>query len=101
MDKEPDLERVQHQIELAERAASIVSDPTTAGRLRAFADGMRQMLQGWLIARRRKHEIRANAYRLWEQAGRPSGRDLEFWLQAERELEESGHIGKRFASSGD
>ena len=26
------------------------------------------------------------AYQLWEEAGRPSGRDLEFWLTAEAQL---------------
>jgi DUF2934 family protein len=26
------------------------------------------------------------AYQLWEQAGHPSGRDKEFWFQAEAEL---------------
>lgn len=26
------------------------------------------------------------AYQLWEQAGRPVGRDLEFWLAAEAKL---------------
>jgi hypothetical protein len=26
------------------------------------------------------------AYQLWERAGCPQGRDLEFWLQAEAEL---------------
>jgi hypothetical protein len=26
------------------------------------------------------------AYQLWEQAGRPAGRDLEFWLNAEVKL---------------
>jgi hypothetical protein len=31
-------------------------------------------------------EIRARAYALWEQAGRPEGDGLPFWLQAEREL---------------
>jgi len=31
------------------------------------------------IIRRRSHE-------LWEAAGRPEGRDQEFWYQAEREL---------------
>ncbi|HLH57458.1 MAG TPA: DUF2934 domain-containing protein [Verrucomicrobiae bacterium] len=28
------------------------------------------------------------AYQLWEQAGRPTGRDLEFWLAAETKLRE-------------
>jgi hypothetical protein len=26
------------------------------------------------------------AYRIWEQAGRPDGKALEYWLQAEAEL---------------
>ena len=31
------------------------------------------------------NEVTNRAYRLWEQAGRPQGRDLEFWVQAEAE----------------
>jgi hypothetical protein len=34
-------------------------------------------------------EIVRRAYELWEQAGKPNGRDQEFYLQAERELTES------------
>jgi hypothetical protein len=33
-----------------------------------------------------KQEIDARAYRLWEQAGRPEGRESEFWHLAEQEL---------------
>ena len=33
-------------------------------------------------------EIQQRAHQLWEQAGRPEGRDEEFWYQAERELRE-------------
>jgi hypothetical protein len=33
-------------------------------------------------------EIQTRAYQLWEEAGRPEGRDQEFWHQAERELTE-------------
>lgn len=81
-----DPRKMQHQIEMAERAASTVSDQTTAQRFIAFAQDVRQRLQNWQTARRRKHEITARAYELWEQAGRPSGRDQEFWLRAEREV---------------
>jgi hypothetical protein len=31
-------------------------------------------------------QIRARAYFLWEEAGRPSGDGVQFWLAAEREL---------------
>ena len=34
-----------------------------------------------------EREIRTRSYLLWETAGRPQGRDLEFWLRAEAELE--------------
>ena len=30
------------------------------------------------------------AYHLWEQAGRPDGRDLEFWTRAEEKMAASG-----------
>ena len=32
--------------------------------------------------------IRAKAYELWEQSGRPAGLELEHWLLAERTLTE-------------
>jgi len=32
--------------------------------------------------------IRTRAWQLWDQAGRPEGRDDEFWLQAEKEIRE-------------
>jgi len=35
--------------------------------------------------------IAVRAYQLWESAGRPSGRDLEHWLQAEAELNAANH----------
>ena len=36
----------------------------------------------------RRGKVRARAYELWEQAGRPAGRELEFWLEAERQIED-------------
>jgi hypothetical protein len=83
-----DPRKLQHQVELAERAASVVSDQNTAQRLRAFAEDARKILQRQLTAMRRKREVRARAYELWDQAGRPSGRDQEFWFRAEDELQD-------------
>ena len=34
-------------------------------------------------------EITRRAYELWEQAGKPEGKDEDFYLQAERELSEA------------
>ena len=41
------------------------------------------------MARPRGIEIVRRAYELWEQAGKPEGRDQEFYHQAERELTEA------------
>jgi Protein of unknown function (DUF2934) len=35
-----------------------------------------------------KEQIIHRAYELWEQAGKPEGRDKEFYHQAEQELKE-------------
>jgi hypothetical protein len=31
--------------------------------------------------------VRERAYLLWEKAGRPYGREFEFWAEASREIE--------------
>jgi hypothetical protein len=33
-----------------------------------------------------EHAIRERAYQLWEQSGRPHGRDIDFWLKARKEI---------------
>ncbi|MGL9621768.1 DUF2934 domain-containing protein [Bradyrhizobium sp. U531] len=76
--------KIEHQIELATRAAALVKDETTGHRFRSFAEELRRKLRRML----RRGQVRARAYELWEQAGRPVGRELEFWLEAERQLED-------------
>ena len=86
LDEDPrDLER---KIEQASRIASRVTDQTTYQRLTAWVEELRQRLQKRLAARRSREAIRTRAHELWEQHGRPTGRDEEFWLQAEAELRE-------------
>ena len=36
--------------------------------------------------------IANRAYRLWEKAGRPAGRDLDFWLAAENEHDQCQRV---------
>jgi hypothetical protein len=40
-----------------------------------------------------EEQIRSRAHELWEQAGRPDGREDEFWHQAERELKQTEGLG--------
>lgn len=76
-------QKIEHQIELATRAAALVKDETTVRRFSSFAEELKQNL----LRMMRRGKVRARAYELWEQAGRPANRDLEFWLEAERQIE--------------
>ncbi len=76
--------KLEHQIELATRAASLVNDETTGQRFRSFAEELKRKL----LRMMRRGKVRTRAYELWEQAGRPSNRELDFWLEAERQIED-------------
>ena len=86
MSQSEDPPELQRQLELATRIASSVTDQTTVERLRAWIEDLKQKLPHRLEARRIKQEITLRAREIWEHNGRPSGRDLEFWLQAESEI---------------
>jgi hypothetical protein len=45
-----------------------------------------------------EEDIRHRAYEIWEQNGRPEGRDEEFWHQAESEFN-NGNIDEPSPSS--
>lgn len=38
----------------------------------------------------REARVRARAHQLWEQEGRPHGRDADHWAQASREVDAEG-----------
>ena len=88
MDQNEDPRELELKIEQASRIASRINDPTTLERLREFVEELKRRLRQRLAARRAKEETRTRARQLWEQNGRPSDRDLEFWLQAEAEISE-------------
>ena len=46
------------------------------------------------IATPSQNRIRRRARQIWEENGRPAGRDEEFWFQAERELRETAELAK-------
>jgi hypothetical protein len=88
MDESEDPKELERKIEQASRIASRVNDPTTVERLTAWAQDLRHRLRQILETSHTKQEIRARARELWEQNGRPAGRDVEFWLQAEAEIKD-------------
>jgi len=86
MDQSENSRDLERKIEQATRIASRVTDQTTVERLRVWIEDLKQKLRQRLEARRIKQEITVHAREIWEQNGRPVGRDLEFWLQAESEF---------------
>ena len=76
--------KIEHQLDLATRAAAHVSDEVTVRRLRKYAEELRQKLFQMI----RRPKVRARAYELWMQAGQPPDRDLEFWVEAERQVKD-------------
>jgi hypothetical protein len=83
---ETDPLELERKIAQASRISSRIADQTTYERLWTWVEELRQRLGQRQAARRMREEIRARAHELWEQNGRPAGRDLEFWLQAESEI---------------
>jgi hypothetical protein len=86
MDLFEDPHQLEHEIDRANRLAAGVTDQTTYQLLKQFVEELSQRLQDRLAATRAKEMVRARARELWKINGQPAGRDLEFWLQAEREL---------------
>jgi hypothetical protein len=46
------------------------------------------------LAEPNEEKIRKRAREIWEENDRPVGRDVEFWLQAEREFREAEDLAK-------
>ena len=88
MDQMEDPQELERKIEQAARIASRVTDQTTVERLRAWIEELRQRPRRRLEGRRTKQAISARAREIWEQNGPPPDRDLDFWLQAESEINE-------------
>ena len=87
MDQRDGPEELERKIALASRISASITDQTTVERLRAWVEDLRQRLRERRVARRTRQEIEARARELWDQNGRPPDRDLEFWLQAEAEID--------------
>jgi hypothetical protein len=50
---------------------------------------------------RRYEKVRLRAYEIWQEEGKPEGRDLEFWRRAEAEIpEETDSDHKSSSDSG-
>jgi hypothetical protein len=70
-----------------------IGDQETVQRILELSAKLKRRARA--IARPTENRLRRRARELWEESGRPSGRDLEFWLQAEREFHDAEDLAKR------
>jgi hypothetical protein len=70
-----------------------VGDRETVQQILALAEELKQRARA--LARPNEDRIRRRAREIWEENGRPAGRDEEFWFQAEREFREAEEIAKQ------
>jgi uncharacterized membrane protein YccC len=83
------LEKVHKYRDLARR----VGDEETARRIWGLTSELKQRARA--LAKANDEAIRARAREIWEENGRPAGRDEEFWFQAEREFREAGELARQ------
>jgi hypothetical protein len=55
---------------------------------------MRRDCASAIVASPNEERIRKRAREIWEENGRPSGRDQEFWFEAEWEFHEAEELAK-------
>jgi Protein of unknown function (DUF2934) len=67
------------------KLARWIGDRETVQRILALADELMQRARA--LVEPAEEKIRKRARKIWEENGRPAGRDEEFWFQAERELQ--------------
>ena len=89
---------VRHLLRKAEkyrRFAQSIGDQETVCRILALTDELKQRARD--LERLEEARIRIRAWEMWDENGRPAGRDQEFWFQAEREFHEAHDLAKRSA----
>jgi hypothetical protein len=69
-----------------------VGDRETVQRILDLAAKLKRRADA--LAKPSQNRIRRRARQIWEENGRPSGRDEEFWLQAEREMREAEDLAR-------
>ena len=69
-----------------------VGDRETVQVILALVEELKQRARA--LAKPNEEKIRVRAREIWEENDRPVGRDVEFWLQAEREFREAEDLTK-------
>jgi hypothetical protein len=77
--------------------AQWISDGETVQRILSLAEQLRGRAR--VLAKPSEKRIRRRAREIWTANGRPTGRDEEFWLEAEREFQEAERLAEQDRNS--
>jgi hypothetical protein len=91
---------LRQQAERYRRLRRQISDPRTVHAICELAGEF----ETTAAELEKRHHVRERAREIWIERGRPEGRDVENWLEAERELagegQRSGRVGDLPSRSG-
>ena len=76
-----------------------LGDQETVQRILALTEELKQ--RAVALAKPEEAKIRKRAREIWEENNRPDGRDVEFWLQAEREFREAEQLANEIRDLSD
>jgi hypothetical protein len=68
----------------------LIDDGETTARILDLTEELKQT--ALVLAKPDEEQVRIRAREIWEENGRPFGRDQEFWYQAEREFTEAEEL---------
>jgi hypothetical protein len=89
MNEKSDRKELERRLGQAKRAAALHNDPVTTERLLKLVKDLQEQLREPAMENPTEKQIVRRAYELWEQAGKPEGRDQEFYHLAEQELRDA------------
>jgi hypothetical protein len=87
VDQKSDVNHLRAKADKYRMLARSVTDRETATRIMELTHELEERAS--TMQKPSEDEIRKRAQEIWEQNHRPTGRDDEFWHQAERELREA------------
>jgi hypothetical protein len=92
VDQNTDVTHLRAKADKYRMLARWVTDRKTAASIMELTRELEQ--QASSMEKPSEDEIRKRAQEIWEQNRRPTGRNDEFWHQAERELREAMEVGE-------
>jgi hypothetical protein len=87
VDRTSEVARLRTKADKYRMLARLLTDRETVARIMELSKDLED--RAIALEKPTEDEIRRRAHQIWNENHRPSGRDDEFWLRAERELQQA------------